>query len=132
MIKRQFTLYVENKPGALARISRMLADAKVNLEGISTAVSGDVGLIQIVASDAGRTARILKRAHIPYTIQQVLVEKISDKVGSLARITGKLAARGININYLYSTCSAGGGECTVVISGADLKLIRSVWNAHTH
>lgn len=130
MIKRQFTLYVENKPGALARISRLLADAKINLEGVSTAVSGDVGLIQLVASDASRTATILKRARIPYTVQQVLVEKLSDKIGSLARITGKLAARGINISYLYSTHSADGGECTVVISGDNLKLIRAVWNAH--
>lgn len=132
MIKRQFTLYVENKPGSLARISRLLADGKINLEGVSTAVSGDVGLIQLVASDAVRTAKILKRARIPYTVQQVLVEKLSDKVGSLAGITAKLAARGINISYLYSTHSAGCGECTVVVSGDNLKLIKAVWNAHKH
>ena len=130
MIKRQFTLYAENKPGALSRITRLLAGARINIEGVSTAISGDVGLIQVVTSNSARTARILKRARVPYTIQKVLVETLPDKAGSLATITEKLAARNININYLYSTCSACGSNCSVIVSGDNLKAIEKIWKQH--
>lgn len=129
MIKRQFTVYVENKPGSLARVTRLLAGANINLEGISTAVSGDVGLIQVVTNETARAARIFKRARVPYTIQKVLVEKLPGKTGSLAAITEKLALRNINISYLYCTCNpcGNGDECSVIVSGDDLKAIEKIW-----
>ena len=35
MIKKQFTLYLENRPGLLAKVTRLLAMHKLNIEGIS-------------------------------------------------------------------------------------------------
>lgn len=45
MIKKQFTLYIDNKPGALAKVTDLLARNKVNIEGISAAQTADSGLI---------------------------------------------------------------------------------------
>ena len=58
MIKKQFTVYLENKPGALARVTERLATAKVNIEGISVAASSDVGLVQVVVSNAAATKKV--------------------------------------------------------------------------
>ena len=55
MIKKQFTLYLENKPGALAKVTRQLGNEKVNIDGISVAESTDVSLVQVVASNAAAT-----------------------------------------------------------------------------
>jgi hypothetical protein len=52
MIKKQFTVYLENKPGELARVTSRLARERINLEGISAYTSADVGLVQLVASNA--------------------------------------------------------------------------------
>jgi hypothetical protein len=128
MLKQQFTLYVENKAGALAKVARLLGNAHINIEGISIAVSGDVGLIQLVVSKATRAAQIFKRAKIPYTVQQVAVIAMRNRPGELAALAEKFAARKINLNYLYATTGMHSeGECAVVVSGDNLKRIEALW-----
>lgn len=131
MIKKQFTLYLENKLGVLARITTRLAQAKINIEGISVAESTDVGLVQIVVSNAEATKKILARERIAFTIQSVALVHLENKPGSLARIASKLARAGININYVYATgcdCDDCKG-CYAIISSPDLKKVEKVWNS---
>lgn len=127
MIKRQFTLYVENKPGALARVTSLLSRRHINIEGISIAVTGEVGLIQLVVDNAAATEKVLTGAKIPYTEQKVSVLLLPNRPGSLAALAEKLAGRSVNLNYLYATtCSSCRGETSLVVSGGDLKLIESL------
>ncbi len=44
MIKTQFTLYLVNRPGELARATKAFATAQINIEGISVAERTDVSL----------------------------------------------------------------------------------------
>lgn len=128
MIQRQFTLYMENKPGALARIASLLGRKRINIEGISIAVSGDVGLIQLVVDNAIATERILTKAKIPYTEQKVSIVTLPNRPGALAAVAEKLAARNVNLNYLYcTTCAACEGETMIVVSGDDLKTVEKLW-----
>ena len=57
MIKKQFTLYMDNKPGMLGKLARLLGKADVNLEGISVAESTDVALVQIIVDKATKAQR---------------------------------------------------------------------------
>jgi hypothetical protein len=129
MIKKQFTLYLENKPGALSRITDKLAAGKINIEGISVSESTDVGLVQVVVSNAEKTKKILKRLSVPFTIQNVALLSITNKPGALAEIIKKLARTGVNINYIYATaCECNKTcECYAVISAPDLKKLEKVW-----
>ena len=59
MIKDQLTLYLDNKPGVLAKIARLMGAAGVNLEGISVAESDDTAMVQIVVSNAAKAKSAL-------------------------------------------------------------------------
>lgn len=128
-VKKQFTLYLENKPGELSRVTRRLAAEKINLEGLSSVISSDVGLVQVVVSNAAKTRRVLKQHKIPFTEQDVLILGLKNVPGSLADVVDRAAKRGINISYAYATaceCSEACG-CYVVISAPDLdKLQRAL------
>ena len=126
MIKKQFTLYLENKPGELARVTRVLAREKINIEGISSYTSADVGLVQIVVSNAIRTRSVLKRAGVAYTAQDVVVVGLDNRPGALAEITARIAESGVNINYLYATAGEGpdGSRCYAVINAPSLNRTR--------
>lgn len=130
MIKKQFTLYLENKPGALATVTRRLASEKVNIEGISVAASTDVGLVQVVVSNAAATKRVLSTAGIAFTVQDVAIVPLPNRPGALSRVVSKLATSGVNINYVYATaCDCGGNcNCYAVISAPDLKKVESIWS----
>lgn len=131
MRKRQFTLYLENKPGVLAAVTRRLAAAKVNIEGISVSESTDVGLVQIVPDNAAPARKVLKEARIPFTSQEVALVTLRNRPGELARVASKLARSGVNINYIYATGCECAGECRcyAVISAPDLDAVEAVWKS---
>jgi hypothetical protein len=129
MIRKQFTLYLEHKPGALAAVAARLAKAKINIDGVSAYSSADVALAQIVVDDAAKTRKVLAAAKVPFTVQDVALMTLRNEVGSLATVTAKLAEAGININYVYATGCLCSGDCNcgVVISAPDLKKVEQAW-----
>ena len=127
MIKSQFTLYLENRPGVLAAVAGKLAKAKVNIEGISAATSSDVGIVQLIVSSAAAASKVLDKAKIAYTTQKVAVLPLKNKPGELARLAGRLGRQGVNLNYLYGTACESGAESMLVVSAEDLKKLERAW-----
>ena len=131
MIKKQFTLYLENKPGSLSNVAEKLAASKINIEGISVSASTDVGLVQLVTGNATETEKILTSSHVAFTVQDIALLSLTNKPGSLAEVAAKLSNAGVNINYVYATaCDCGEDckcKCNVVISAPDLKKVEAVW-----
>jgi hypothetical protein len=125
MVKKQFTLYLENKPGELARVTRLLAGERINIEGVSAYTSTDVGLVQVVVSNAPRTRAVLRRAGVAFTMQDVAVLALPNAPGALAAVAAKIAESGVNINYLYATACECSRECRcyVVISAPNLERV---------
>lgn len=127
MIKKQFTLYLENKPGELARVTKLLATQKVNIEGISVSAGADVALVQLVADIAAVAKRVLSKEQVPFTVQDVAVVSLVNRPGALELIVSKLAAAGVNINYIYATaCKSCDCPASVVISAPDLRKVEAV------
>lgn len=127
MIKKQFTLYLENKPGELSRVAKSLSVGKVNIEGISVSAGVDVALVQLIADNASAAKRSLAKIDVPYTVQDVAVVPLRNEPGSLEMVVSKLADAGVNIDYVYATtCVSRGCECYVVISARNLAKVEAV------
>jgi hypothetical protein len=127
MIKKQFTLYLQNRPGVLADVSRTLADESINIEGISVAAGPDVALVQIIVSNAAKTGRLLKRAHIAFSTQDVVVFEMENVPGALAHVAARVAKAGININYIYATSSpTRNARGYAVVSAPNLKRLEEI------
>ncbi len=129
MIRTQFTLYMDNKPGELARMTKAFTAAEINISGISVAERTDVSLVQIIASNARLARQALKKAGIPFSVQKVAVLTLTDTPGALAAVASKLSEQQININYLYATTPppGSGDKCSVVISADDLTRVEALW-----
>jgi hypothetical protein len=130
MIKKQFTLILENRPGALAKVARQLSLENINIDAISVAASTDMSLVQILASNAARTRRILKKLSISFTVQDVCLLPLRNEPGMLWKVVSGLAKNNININYIYgtgNTVKSGSGMDYVVISAPDLKEVEACW-----
>lgn len=131
MIKTQFTLYLKNRPGELARAIRGFAAAKINIEGISVAETTDLSLVQLVVSNARAARRLLKKAGTSVTEQKVAVLPLGNEPGSLAGAAARLARSKVNLNYLYATSppSSSGDTTCVVISSDDLAKVEALWQS---
>lgn len=128
MIKKQFTLYLKNRPGELARVTRILAASAINIEGISVSAATDVAFVQVVVSNAAETRRLLSEAKMAFTLQDVIVVPLANRPGALSEVVSNLAKAKININYVYATaCDCQGDcHCFAVISAADLPRVKAL------
>jgi len=131
MIKRQFTLYLEHKPGELAKVTKKLADTNINIEGISVSGSTDIGLVQIVVSNAMATKKVLSKMKIAFTVQDVALLPVRNEPGALSKIIARLANYGLNINYVYATASVCKKDCDcyAIISAPNLKKVEAAWKS---
>ena len=111
---KQFTITIQNQPGALATITRPLSAGKVNLVALLATSQGTTATIQLIAENPKKAKRALDDAHIAY--QETPAEELSllNKAGALTQVLDKLAAKGVNLNALYATAAKGGKRATVV------------------
>jgi len=98
-MEKEFSVKLPNKSGELARVAEALEKDGVNIRTIST--EPHAGVVRIVASDPEKSRQSLKRAGLEFSERNLLVAKLEDKPGELARVTRALAKEGINIDAAY-------------------------------
>lgn len=118
---KQLTVSVENRPGTLAHVCRMLGDAKVNILGCLTTTSGAEGAVHLVVDNGNKAKKALDSAGLSYTETDVLHVELPDKPGALGAFAGKLAAKDINITLGYATAAKGARRAGVVLTVSDLE-----------
>ena len=90
----------------LARVAEALAEAKVNIYAITTSDTVDHSVIRMVVSDYRRALHMFEERGTLVVEDDVLMVDGVNKTGELARITQKLAAAKVNIEYCYSATPA--------------------------
>ena len=104
----EITIPLDNKPGALAKVTEVLGKAGVNLEGIGYA-AGKRGVLRVVADDTAKALSALKSAKVKVkATQEVLVATLPDRPGALSELARKLAKARVNIDAFYVVGEASG------------------------
>lgn len=118
---KQFTIAVENRPGAVAEIARTLGNAKVNILSLLGTAQGTTGSVQLVVEDARRAKKALDEARLAYTEAAAEEIELPNKPGALAQALDKLAAKGVNLNSICATATKGGKKAVVVYTIAQAQ-----------
>jgi hypothetical protein len=111
---KQFTIAVDNQPGAVAGIAKTLGNAKVNILSLLGTAQGSAGTVQVVVDDARRAKKALDAARVAYAETPAEQCDLPNKPGALAHCLEKLAAKGVNLNSIHATAAKGGKKAVVV------------------
>ncbi len=120
-IARQLTVQLRNRPGALAELCTELARVAVNIYAIHGSEARPLGAVRLLVSHLDAARRVLDRLGLSYLEEDVLTTMIADRPGALGRVTRKLAAAGVNIDYIYGSIGRGSKRALVVLGVADAK-----------
>ncbi len=112
----EFKVSLENEPGTLAQVGKVLGDAEVNIVAIQGFSRGEESIIQFVPNDREKAAAALKAAGLPYSSREVLIVKVLDEPGDLGDVALVMTEAGINIDSVYVTTAGH-----VVLAVDDLK-----------
>jgi hypothetical protein len=115
----QFSVFLVNKPGILAQVTRALADEKINILAMTLVDSQEHGVLRLVAQDPNSTRQVLAGLNLPMTETEVLCVDLPNQAGALADVATVLGQNHININYAYCTSGAPGGRTTGVFKTGD-------------
>jgi hypothetical protein len=117
---KQLSVRVENRPGTLAHVARVLGDAKVNILGFLTSTLGAEGSVKVVVDNVNKATKALEGAGLAYTESDVLHVELPNLPGALGSFAGKLAAKEVNITSGYQTTVKGSRKASVVLAVSDL------------
>ncbi len=117
------TLFLDDEPGELAKLGRVLSQRRVNIDGLCAVSSGGgIAEVHILVDDTEQALVALKEASIEVGLEQeVLVIDVDDQPGALAEIAEKLGESGINIKLAYLATAT-----RLVLAADDLALAKSV------
>lgn len=101
-ITKQLAIFLDNRPGTLARLADALNKEKINIYAITTSDTVDHSVIRMVVSDAQKAIHLFEEHGTLVVEDDVLMIEGSNKPGELARIAHRLAESKVNIEYCYS------------------------------
>jgi hypothetical protein len=128
-IAKQLALFLENRPGTLARVCDALAQAKINIFAMSTGDTVDHNVVRMVLSHPVEAMRIFEEHGSLVISADVLLIEGNNRPGSLAEIAHKLADAGINIEYAYCATSPFSKSGLLVLRASDTKRALKVLNS---
>lgn len=114
---KDITVVLKDSPGTLADLCEVLADAGINIEGISAITYKGECPIHILVKDNLVARKVLETNWMDIIEEKnALVKSIADRPGALEEITRKLADAGVNIEVAYFTTQ---GKVALVVENFD-------------
>ncbi len=102
MHAEQISVFLENKAGRLAEVTRILSDAGVNIRALALADTSDFGILRLIVNDNETAEKALKEFGFTVRKTRVVAVEVADRSGGLHEILAFLNGRGINVEYMYA------------------------------
>jgi hypothetical protein len=120
----EFTVTIEDKPGALGQCFLGLAEQGVNILAFQSYVEEGESLARLVVDNPAAAKSMLGGLRMIFEETEVLVVEVENRPGELGRVAARLGDRKINIDYSYCGFEPGSTKGLLVF-GVD-HLTRAV------
>ena len=126
----QISIFLENRAGQLAQVTRVLADHGVDMRAISIAETSDYGVLRVIVDDAEKATNVLLENGFILSKTPVTVVEVPDQAGGLAPVLEALAEGNMDIEYMYSLFTHRDGKAYMVFRTADEEKFKALVTAH--
>ncbi|MDY0133346.1 MAG: ACT domain-containing protein [Desulforegulaceae bacterium] len=98
----QLSIFLENKIGRLAEVSKILAEGNINIRALSIADTADFGVLRMIVDNAEKAKNILKIKGLTVGETEVVGVEVPDEPGGLYKILRNLEKENVNVEYMYA------------------------------
>ena len=126
---RQISVFVENQPGSMMKVTSVLTESNVNIRAISTFDTPEFGIMRLVVDDPVRAKENLTEKGFVTRISDVIGVELKDEQGNLNEMLRILADGKINVNYIYSFVIREGKAPVMVFHSDDFDQAEKVLQA---
>lgn len=115
MYVKQLSIFMENKSGRIAEITRILAGAGIDIRALSIADTTDFGILRLIVNKPEEASEVCKKAGLMTAVTDVIAIQIEDRPGSFSEAMQFLACAGVSIDYMYAFLTPGSEKAACVI-----------------
>ena len=115
----QISVFLENRAGQLAQITKLLAEAHVDIRAISIAEAADYGLARMIVDDSYKASAILPQHGDILSMTPVWAVEVPDRPSGLADLLEVLAEAHVDVEYMYSLFTNKDGHAYMVLRISD-------------
>ena len=115
----QITVFLENRTGQLAEITKLLADEHVDIRAISIAEASDYGLVRMIVDDSHKASAILLQHGDILSMTPVWAVEVPDRPSGLADLLAVLSEYHVDVEYMYSLFTNKSGHAYMVLRISD-------------
>ena len=115
----QISVFLENRAGQLAQITKLLADAHVDIRAISIAEAADYGLARMIVDDSYKASNILLQHGDILSMTPVWAVEVPDRPSGLADLLEVLADAHVDVEYMYSLFAGKDGHAYMILRISD-------------
>lgn len=98
----QLSIFLENRAGRLAEVTRTLAEANISIRALSLADTSDFGILRMIVSDLEKAKSVLKDKGFTMGCTSVIAVEVPDTPGGLGNVLDFLSKHDINVEYMYA------------------------------
>jgi hypothetical protein len=126
----QISVFIENKSGRLAEITRILGEAGINIRALSLADTSDFGILRLIVNDREKAKVVLKEKGFTVSKTEVVAVEVPDKPGGLYQILRTLDSETINVEYMYAFVERCGENAVIIFRFDETdKAIKTLLNS---
>ncbi|MDD2734964.1 MAG: ACT domain-containing protein [Desulfuromonadaceae bacterium] len=117
----QLSIFIENKSGRLAEVTRILGEAGINIRVLSLADTSDFGILRLIVDKVEQAKFALKEKGFTVDKTEVVAVEVPDRPGGMANILQSIDNNQINIEYMYAFVERGGGNAVIIFRFDDTE-----------
>ncbi len=110
----QISIFLENKSGRLAQVTRILSETGVNIRALSLADTSDFGVLRLIVDNNEKAKAALKENGFTVGKTRVVAVEVPDRPGGLYTILDILQKGGINVEYMYAFVQQSGDNAIMI------------------
>lgn len=110
----QISVFIENKSGRLAEVTRILGDNGINIRTLSLADTSDFGILRLIVNDREKANNVLKTNGFTVNKTEVVAVEVPDRPGGLSAILQALDRESINVEYMYAFVERCGENAVMI------------------
>jgi hypothetical protein len=130
---RLVAVFAEDKLGELAKTTKILADAGVNIRWVGIASGERFGVIKFLVDRTDVAQSRLKQEGFAVSLNEVLAVEVEDRPGGLASVADALSRHGLNIVNASGFVISSGRRAVLIIEVDDVdKAQAALKGKHIH
>ncbi len=119
MSVKQISVFLENRPGALLGLTRVLAEKQIDMRAFSLAETSEFGIARIIVDDMETTAAVLRAEGFVCSVTSVIAVAVSNTPGGLNAALTALSEAQVNVEYMYAFIGSRRDSAYMIFRVAD-------------